>query len=360
MSLFRPLMTGILVVSALLAGCKNATEPQPAASLGHDTLQVTVELGSTPQPVAVDLVNSGGGVLSQPVCSIQYGAIAAGWLQAVPTGAGNAQQITNTISMVGLLEGTYSAIVTVTVAGAANSPLKYAVILSVLRVTATLSVDTLRFTADMGLASPPPATLALSNSGAGTLNNATYIIQYTAGTPNWLQASASGSGNAQQISNAAAISGVPVGTHTALVTIVVSNAVNSPLPLVVILTILQPGPSLFVSVDSLEGIPNAPDAITQASPVPKSINIQVDAPADPTDSLQRVFLNSGDDDTKQWLGAQIPVGLEFSYGNWWNRSGLCTVKVEATTVKGGVSDTSIVCRVLTRDEYYAAAGKRAK
>lgn len=123
-------------------------------------------------------------------------------------------------------------------------------------------------------------------------------------------------------------------------------------------TVIIPGPQLSVSVDSIDGIPNTPDAITQATPVPLSLRMHIDSLADSSDTVKTLLLNKGDGQSKQWTGLQIPIGLDISYNSWWVRAGLCTLTVAATTAKGIVSDTSIVCRVLTRAEYDSAFAKR--
>ncbi len=220
-----------------------------------------------------------------------------------------------------------------------------------------LSADTVRVLAVLGGAQPESVVVVLTSAGGDTIGIADDSIVYEGLALDWLQVEGSGTGNELQLTNRISVSSLLAGTYAATVNVIVDGATNNPQKYTVVLKILQ-GPSLFVSVDSINGIPNAPDAITQASPVPISIRMRVASLADSADTTKTVALTTGDGQSKQWTGRQIPIDTDFRFGSWWERSGLCTVKVAATTARGCVSDTSIVCRVLTKDEYHTALAKR--
>ena len=89
-----------------------------------------------------------------------------------------------------------------------------------------LSPGTLTFTVEKGAANPAAQNVAVTNSGAGTLNTVSTSIAYGTGIPTgWLAVTASGGAtNSQALANAVTLSTRDTGTYTATVTITCANA----------------------------------------------------------------------------------------------------------------------------------------
>jgi hypothetical protein len=94
---------------------------------------------------------------------------------------------------------------------------------------ATLALDPagLAFAAIQGAGDPPPETVAVTNSGSGTLAPITIAIAYADGS-GWLHVKAGGSGNAQTLANTVTSAGLTTGSYAATVKVAATGAVNSP------------------------------------------------------------------------------------------------------------------------------------
>ena len=90
--------------------------------------------------------------------------------------------------------------------------------------TMLLSPGTLTFTIEKGAANPAAQNVAVSNSGAGTLNTVTTAIAYGTGVPTgWLAVTAGGATNSQTLANTVTLETRDTGTYTATVTITCAN-----------------------------------------------------------------------------------------------------------------------------------------
>ena len=88
-----------------------------------------------------------------------------------------------------------------------------------------LSPGTLTFTVEKGAANPAAQNIAVTNSGAATLNTVTKAIAYGTGAPTgWLAVAVAGGANTQTIANSVTIDSRDTGTYTATVTVTCSNA----------------------------------------------------------------------------------------------------------------------------------------
>jgi hypothetical protein len=98
----------------------------PVLSVSPNTLSFTATSGgSNPQPAPINVANSGTGTLT-----FTAGSDSA-WLTVLPLGGTAPQALQATVSIMGLGPGTYTGHVTVTAAGAQNSPSVVTVTLSI-------------------------------------------------------------------------------------------------------------------------------------------------------------------------------------------------------------------------------------
>jgi hypothetical protein len=83
---------------------------------------------------------------------------------------------------------------------------------------------------------PPAQTVAVSNSGIGTLDAVTATVTFTDGQ-GWLAVTVGDAGNAQRLTVSAAATGLEAGRYAATIQVLAANASNSPQPLPVMLTV---------------------------------------------------------------------------------------------------------------------------
>ena len=138
----------------------------PMISLSPTQLQFSYVAGGTAPPAqSVTVSNSGGGTFTWSA------AASASWLN-LTTAAG---LLTLSINPAGLSPNTYTGTITITGAGASNSPQTVSVTLTVKAASAppptiSLSATQANFTYITGGATPQPQSIAISNSGGGTLS----------------------------------------------------------------------------------------------------------------------------------------------------------------------------------------------
>ncbi|MDO8473528.1 MAG: hypothetical protein Q7T05_06900, partial [Dehalococcoidia bacterium] len=197
----------------------------------------------------------GGGALDWSV------AAGASWLVLTPfSGKSTGQACTTTVvvNTAGLTAGTYSASITISAPGAANSPMTAPVTLAVVSTTTPpapapptigYSPANVVFAATQGGSNPSAQSLGVWNSGGGTLNwSVSDDAPWLALSP----ASGSSTGETDPVSVSVNITGLAAGTYTAMVSIWASGATNSPRYMGVVLTVAaSTAPSLGQAVDNL-------------------------------------------------------------------------------------------------------------
>lgn len=141
----------------------------PTIGLTPPTLAFDAAQGGTAPPSkALSLTNVGGGTLNWTA------AATASWLGVAPTSGGLSgglsQALTVTVDPTGLVEGIYSASVTITAPGASNTPRSTTVTLNV-NVVPKIGVNpkTLSFSAATDTGTSAPSALSVTNAGSGTL-----------------------------------------------------------------------------------------------------------------------------------------------------------------------------------------------
>ncbi len=118
--------------ATVTVSCSNASSKTYAVSVTVDAVAPVISLnptslsfageegGANPSAKPVAVTNSGNGTLAQVSTSIAY-ASGSGWLSTTdPSSGGNSQTISNSVSLSGLADGSYSATVTVSCGNASS------------------------------------------------------------------------------------------------------------------------------------------------------------------------------------------------------------------------------------------------
>ena len=208
--------------------------PQPVLSVSPlNIVTSAVQGGSNPNPFTVNITNTGTGALSYTTSSD------AGWLTISPTGGTAPTTAQVAVSVGSLVPATYTGHITVTSAGATNSP---AILTVTFSVTAPpppsllLDTQTLTFAATQGGSDAAAAGVNVSNGGSGTLS-------FTAVSDSpWLSV-VPGSGAAPQtLQIQATMAGLAVGGYTGHVTVTSAGSQNSPATVTVTFTVNPAAP----------------------------------------------------------------------------------------------------------------------
>ncbi len=230
----------------------------PAIALSATSRSYTaVQGGANPASQTVTITNSGGGTLSGlGTGTITYGAGATGWLQA-PGLSGTTANPSATLTLQpvtgSLVPGTYTATVPVTASGASNSPQNITVTFTVTAPPPMIALNptSRSFTATQGAANPASQTVAVTNSGGGTLSGLSIgTVTYGAGASGWLQTpTLSGTTAPATVTLQPLTGSLTPGTYSATVPVLSSVATNSPQNITVNFTVnaVAANPCAFAS-----------------------------------------------------------------------------------------------------------------
>jgi uncharacterized protein (TIGR03437 family) len=216
--------------------------PTPTIALSATALTFTVpQSGSNPANQTVTIANSGGGTLNW-TASVTSGS----WLSVSPPSGTGTATLTIAANIAGLSVSTYTGAIQVAAAGASNSPQTINVTLNFVAGPATISLrpSSLAFSAQAGGANPASQTVAISNSGGGTLN---WTASVASGA--WLSVSPpSGTGTAT-LTIAPSIAGLSAGSYSGAIQVAATGATNTPQTINVTLTITAPVPSPVIALN---------------------------------------------------------------------------------------------------------------
>jgi hypothetical protein len=200
---------------------------EPAIAVSVNSVVFDAIRGApTPPARVVSVFNSGTGALDgitvDPVSYAQ--GQAGGWLTASLDGATAPATLTVSANPGSLAVGVYSAVVTLrsTASGVTNSPRSISVQFIVARPpTIALSAGSATFAGQRLSANPPNQTLAVTNSGTGTLDQLSVMaITYGAGQPGgWLTAALDRTVAPAVLTLSASTASVPSGSYSATVTL---------------------------------------------------------------------------------------------------------------------------------------------
>lgn len=226
------------VIPVTLTVTAAAPPPQPTIGLSPSALSFSgTQGGSNPATQSIAVTNTGSGTLSWSVSDN------ASWLTAAQAG----NTIVAGVNLSGLAAGTHSGTITVIATGATNTPQTIPVSLVVTAPTAqptiALNPTSLSFTATQGGSNPTGQTIAVTNSGTGTL---TWSVSDNQA---WLTATQSGGSILAGVN----IAGLTAGTYSGVITVAASGATNTPrtVPVSLVVTAPQAQPTIAVSPSSL-------------------------------------------------------------------------------------------------------------
>ncbi len=245
-------------LTGLAAGAYTATVPVSAAGAGNSPQSVAVSFtvsaagsppaialapsslsfaatagGASPAAKTASVSKVGGGTLTGLVVgAISYGAGASGWCAAALSVTTAPSTLTVTATLGGLAAGTYSATIPVTAPGASNTPQNVSVTFTVSAAPApaiSLSPTTLTFAATAGGTSPAAKTVAVTNSGGGSLTGLTVgTLTYGAGATGWAATTLNSTTAPATLTVTPTLGSITAGTYTATIPVSAAGATNSP------------------------------------------------------------------------------------------------------------------------------------
>ncbi|BCA54079.1 hypothetical protein W02_12190 [Nitrospira sp. KM1] len=201
-----------------------AAAPQAASALtvSPTSFSFTAPAGSTASMTQTLAISSpAGGALNWTVVDDSNWVI-----KNVGGGTGNGT-VAVTVQPAGMKAGTHTSMITLTAAGASNSPLQVPVTLTLTAAaqnntasqpTISLTPASLAFSTTTSGSNPSAQNIAIHNSGTGTL---TWSV---ADNANWLTATQAGTTVTASVNK----SGLAAGTYNAAITITASGATNTP------------------------------------------------------------------------------------------------------------------------------------
>jgi uncharacterized membrane protein len=208
-----------------------------------------VEGGSSPANQILEISNSGVGTISWTLSDD------VGWLSENPTGGdstgpGDETSVVVSVDKTGMSAGDYSASITITAAGANNSPQTVPVSLHIGSPAPEISFgpESLSFTAVEGSSAPADETLDIWNSGVDRLD---WSLSDGAA---WLSEDptrGSSIGEHDTVAVSVGIAGMSAGDYSADITITAPGASNSPQTVSVSLHISSAAPEISFKPKSL-------------------------------------------------------------------------------------------------------------
>lgn len=306
-------------VSGTLVG---STSAPPALSVAPSTLAFGVEAGAADPPTrTLAVANTGGGTLSFTT------ADDAPWLSVTPASGTAPRDLTVAVDTSGLAAGTYTGSVTVTASGATGSPRSIPVTLTVTAPAPpvlAVAPTGLAFSGQTGAGNPASKTLAVTNTGGGTLG-------FTASDDaQWLSVTPTSGSAPRDLTVAVDVAGLPAGTHNGTITVNGGSAGTKTIPVTLTLT-APPPPALAVAPSSLSF------SATQGGAAPAAQSISVTN----TGSGSLPFTVSDD---AAWLSVAPASGsANATVGVSVDPAGLAPATYTGTvTVNGGAAGTRTV------------------
>ncbi len=206
----------------------NLAPPAPTISRTPSAMTFSATVGgSNPANQTLQISNSGGGTLNWSV-STSSNPFGLSLSPASGSSTGETDNVTVSVNIAGLAAGSYPGTITISAPGATNTPQTTAVTLNVTAPTTPIisrSPASMNFFATVGGANPANQTLAISNSGGGSLNWSVSDNQP------WLSlspTSGSSTGETDNVTVSVSIAGLAVGNYTGTITISAPGATNTP------------------------------------------------------------------------------------------------------------------------------------
>lgn len=244
--------TAVTATSEGVAVQVTVTVSAPVIALSQTTAAFTDRsTGTNPPPVMIGVTNGGAFTLTGLSASVTYGPGASGWLSASLTQGTAPATLVLQATTGSLAPATYTATVTVASSQPGVTPRTVDVtfVVTPFPIIAA-SNSTPAFAAQAGGSNPAPQTIAITNSGTGTLSGLTAGIAYGAGASGWLSATLAGTTAPTSLTLQPATGSLPVGVYTATVTITSAVGGVAPKDISVTFTVAQ-GPIIGLSKSSV-------------------------------------------------------------------------------------------------------------
>ena len=322
-----------------------STTPVASINFAPAAVQFTAEQGG-PSPAAqtVAVTNTGAGPLTgMTVAGIQYqSGQATGWLTAALSGDAAPATLTLGATTGGLAPGTHSASVSVASALAANSPHVLTVTFTVTPAPAiNLAPATLTFAGTQRMADPAAQTVAVTNSGGGSLTGlAVGTISYGTGS-GWLTATLDVTAAPATLTVRAALGTLAAGAYTATIPITSAVAVNSPRNVSVTFNVAA-GPTIGLTPAALSVV----DTVTTGDPAVQTVAV-ANAGGGTLSGLALGTITYGASQPTGWitsasLGAgTAPTTLSLTLAKGSLVPGVYTATVPVTSAVAGNSPQSV-------------------
>jgi len=311
----------------------------PSLWLSPSNLSFEGSLGVNPASLKVNVNNGGGGTIDGLSALIAYSGATKDWLTASLDLTSTPAALTVQPKALGLVEGSYTATIVIssTTSGVAAQNVNVNYKVTALPAIA-LSPATLSFYAVEGGANPASGSVAIANSGSGTLAGLKADITYTNGT-GWLSASVPTAAPGSMVVQAATGS-LAAGTYTA--TIAVSStqtgvvAQNLGVTFTVNSASANPAIGLTTSTMKFQGIVGAAD------PQPQSLTVSNAGGGTLSGLSAAVSYTSG----SAWLVASLggdtaPATLTVQPSLTTLAAGTYSAKVTVSSSQGGIPDQAL-------------------
>jgi Viral BACON domain len=221
--------TGTVTITS--SGASNSPKTVPV------TLTVTTAASPTltvsPLSLSFSYQTGGATPVAQPVSLSSSAAInytvttSAAWLNATPASGSTPGSLSVSVNPSGLAAGNYNGTITVTAAGASNSPQKIAVSLAVSSASSgnpslNVAPSSLSFTYPSGSTTAGMQNLAITSTGSA--------LQITAAASggNWLTVTPNNGATPATVKVSANPTGLAAGTYNGTITITSTGAANNP------------------------------------------------------------------------------------------------------------------------------------
>ncbi len=243
--------TGVFFIADKFNQRVRRVQPTPQLTTDPASLafQATAGAGS-PAPQTLNIINAASGRANWTYLFTTPGG--GNWLSLSPSSGTTPTAVTVTVNTSGFAPGSYRGTIVVMPTTDLGDPRLTAVTLMVSPApTIALSSATLSFSGVQGGANPASQTLALSNSGGGTL-----AWTGTAGTTsggNWLSVTPASGTGAATLTVAVNTAGLNPGTYNGTVRVAATGATNTPQTVNVTLTVTPSGtPTIALGPGALQ------------------------------------------------------------------------------------------------------------
>jgi hypothetical protein len=235
-------------------------QPPPVIVLSQSSFTFSGIVGGANPPSQAQLITNGGGqALNWTATKL------ASWLVLTPSNGTAPSVMVVAVNTVGLAAGVYADSVSVSAPGATNTPLKFAVALtlSAPQPTIKLTPSSFSFQAQQNGANPPGKTLNITNIGLVTLNWTASIDSA------WLTLSSYSGTAPSSVTVSVNSTGLPTGVYVDSIRVSDPTATNNPQYAVVTFEISSESPMILPSPTSVFALGAATE-----NPYPHTLLIQ--------------------------------------------------------------------------------------